>query len=91
MTLPAGHQVEESELPKRSEPEKTTWWWRQMAEIGLWPNQFQTRIFHRIVKMMTGNVYNDSGAASDCSKKILEETNLYGDLMAFPIPPTIRI
>lgn len=86
MTLPAYHQVEESELPKLVESLENN----DMVVARRWPrsdsrlNQFQTRIFHRIVKMMTGNVYNDIGCSVRLfRRKILEEINLYGDLHRF--------
>jgi len=86
MTLPAYHQVEASELPKLIESLGCN----DMVVARRWPrfdsklNQYQTRIFHGIVKLMTGNVYNDIG----CSvrffrRKILDEINLYGDLHRF--------
>jgi glycosyltransferase involved in cell wall biosynthesis len=86
MTLPAYHQVEISELPKLIESLDCN----DMVVVRRWPrfdsklNQYQTRIFHGIVKLMTGNVYNDIG----CSvrffrRKILDEINLYGDLHRF--------
>ena len=86
MTLPAYHQVEASELPKLIESLGSN----DMVVARRWPrsdsklNQFQTRIFHRIVKMMTGNGYNDIGCSVRLfRRKILEEINLYGDLHRF--------
>jgi glycosyltransferase involved in cell wall biosynthesis len=86
MTLPAYHQVEALELPKLIEGLGSN----DMVVARRWPrsdsrlNQFQTRIFHRIVKMMTGNAFNDIGCSVRLfRRKILDEINLYGDLHRF--------
>jgi glycosyltransferase involved in cell wall biosynthesis len=86
MTLPAYHQVNGSELPKLIEGMGIN----DMVVVRRWPrmdsilNQFQTRIFHGIVKFMTGNIYNDIGCSVRLfRRKVLEEINLYGDLHRF--------
>jgi hypothetical protein len=86
MTLPAYHQVEVSELPIFIESLGCN----DMVVVRRWPrfdsllNQYQTRIFHGIVKLMTGNVYNDIGCGVRFfRRKILDEINLYGDLHRF--------
>jgi len=86
MTLPAYHQVDASELPKLIENLDN----HDMVVVRRWPrrdsklNQYQTKLFHGIVKFMTGNIYNDIGCSVRLfRRKILEEINLYGDLHRF--------
>jgi hypothetical protein len=86
MTLPAYHQVDASELPKLIESLDN----HDMVVVRRWPrrdsklNQYQTKLFHGIIKFMTGNIYNDIGCSVRLfRRKILEEINLYGDLHRF--------
>jgi glycosyltransferase involved in cell wall biosynthesis len=86
MTLPAYHQVDAAELPKLIESLGN----HDMVVVRRWPrrdskwNQLQTRLFHNIVRRMTGNISNDIGCSVRLfRRKILEEINLYGDLHRF--------
>jgi len=86
MTLPAYHQVDAAELPKLIESLDD----QDMVVVRRWPrrdskwNQLQTRLFHNIVRRMTGNICNDIGCSVRLfRRKILEEINLYGDLHRF--------
>lgn len=86
MTLPAYHQVEATELPKLIESLDD----HDMVVTRRWPridsrwNQWQTRVFHGILRKMTGNICNDIGCSVRLfRRKILEEINLYGDLHRF--------
>jgi hypothetical protein len=86
MTLPAYHQVDASELPKLIGSLDD----HDMVVVRRWPrrdskwNQFQTKLFHNIVRRMTGNIFNDIGCSVRLfRRKILEEINLYGDLHRF--------
>jgi glycosyltransferase involved in cell wall biosynthesis len=86
MTLPAYHQVEASELRKLLDGLDG----QDMVTARRWPrrdsgwNQLQTRVYHGIVRKMTGNVCNDIGCGVRLfRRKILEEVNLYGDLHRF--------
>ena len=86
LTLPAYHQVDAAELPKLIESLDDN----DMVVARRWPrsdskwNQWQTRLFHAIVRKMTGNVCNDVGCSVRLfRRKILEEINLYGDLHRF--------
>ena len=86
MTLPAYHQVDAAELPKLIESLDN----HDMVVVRRWPrrdskwNQLQTRLFHNIVRRMTGDICNDIGCSVRLfRRKILEEINLYGDLHRF--------
>ena len=86
MTLPAYHQVDAAELPKLIESLDN----HDMVVVRRWPrrdskwNQLQTRLFHNIVRRMTGDICNDIGCSIRLfRRKILEEINLYGDLHRF--------
>jgi len=86
MTLPAYHQVDAEELPKLIESLDN----HDMVVVRRWPrrdskwNQLQTRLFHNIVRRMTGDICNDIGCSVRLfRRKILEEINLYGDLHRF--------
>jgi len=86
MTLPAYHQVDAAELYKLIESLDN----HDMVVVRRWPrrdskwNQVQTRLFHNIVRRMTGNICNDIGCGVRLfRRKILEEINLYGDLHRF--------
>ncbi|MBE0568903.1 MAG: glycosyltransferase [Deltaproteobacteria bacterium] len=86
LTLPAYHQVDAAELPKLIESLEGN----DMVVARRWPrsdskwNQWQTRLFHAIIRKMAGNVCNDVGCGVRLfRRKILEEINLYGDLHRF--------
>jgi glycosyltransferase involved in cell wall biosynthesis len=86
LTLPAYHQVDAAELPKLIESLDGN----DMVVARRWPrsdskwNQWQTRLFHAIIRKMAGNICNDVGCGVRLfRRKILEEINLYGDLHRF--------
>jgi glycosyltransferase involved in cell wall biosynthesis len=86
MTLPAYHQVEASDLHKLVEGLDG----HDMVTARRWPrrdsgwNQLQTRVYHGIVRKMTGNICNDIGCGVRIfRRKILDEISLYGDLHRF--------
>lgn len=86
MTLPAYHQVETAGLYKLFSCLDVS-----DLVIGYrWPridsklNQIQTKLFHGIVKSMTGISFRDLGCSVRLMKKrVLEEISLYGDLHRF--------
>jgi glycosyltransferase involved in cell wall biosynthesis len=86
LTLPAYHQVDAAELPKLIESLDGN----DMVVARRWPrrdskwNQWQTRLFHAIMRKMAGNICSDIGCGVRLfRRKILEEINLYGDLHRF--------
>jgi glycosyltransferase involved in cell wall biosynthesis len=86
LTLPAYHQVEAAELPRLIESLDDN----DMVVARRWPrtdskwNQWQTRLFHAILRRMTGNICNDVGCGVRLfRRRILEEINLYGDMHRF--------
>jgi len=86
MTLPAYHQVDATELPKLIGSLDD----HDMVVVRRWPrmdskwNQLQTKLFHNLVRRMTGNICNDIGCSVRLFRRIiLEEINLYGDLHRF--------
>jgi len=86
LTLPAYHQVDAAEMPKLIESLDGN----DMVVARRWPrsdskwNQWQTRLFHAIIRKMAGNICNDVGCGVRLfRRKILEEINLYGDLHRF--------
>ena len=86
MTLPAYHQVDAADLPKMIGSMGD----QDMVVVRRWPrsdskwNQLQTRLYHNLVRWMTGNVCNDIGCSVRLfRRKILEEIHIYGDLHRF--------
>lgn len=86
MTLPPYHQIDESELSKLAECIHDC----DMVVVRRWPrfdsrwNQYQTRAYHHLVKLLTKDIYNDIGCGVRLFKRsILDEINLYGDLHRF--------
>ena len=86
MTLPAYRQVEATELPKLIGELNHC----DMVVVRRWPrydswlNQVQTKIFHRMVRSLAGEVSRDIGCSVRIFKReILQEIPLYGDLHRF--------
>ena len=86
MTLPAYHQVDATELPRLIGSLDD----HDMVVVRRWPrmdskwNQLQTKLFHNLVRRMTGNICNDIGCSVRLFRRIiLDEINLYGDLHRF--------
>jgi glycosyltransferase involved in cell wall biosynthesis len=86
MTLPAYRQVEATELPKLIGELDNC----DMVVVRRWPrgdswlNQMQTKIFHRMVRFLAGEVSRDIGCSVRIFKRgILQEINLYGDMHRF--------
>jgi glycosyltransferase involved in cell wall biosynthesis len=86
LTLPSYFQVEASEVKKLVRSMDNC----DIAVVRRWPrvdsgfNQFQTRMFHRLVQTITGVKINDVGCSVRIMKRsVLEEINLYGDLHRF--------
>ena len=86
MTLPAYRQVEATEIRKLEENLDAC----DMVVARRWPrydswlNRVQTRVFHRIVRFLTGEGSSDIGCSVRIFKRvILNEVNLYGDLYRF--------
>lgn len=82
MTLPAYRQVEANELPKLIEELHNC----DMVVARRWPrydswlNRLQTKIFHRMVRFLAGEVSRDIGCSVRVFKReILLEISLYGD------------
>lgn len=82
MTLPAYRQVEATEIPKLIEELHNC----DMVVARRWPrydswlNRLQTKIFHRMVRFLAGEVSRDIGCSVRVFKReILLEISLYGD------------
>lgn len=86
LTLPAYHQIEEDEIPRiigalDGCDMVIAWRW---PRIDNFINRVQSRVFHRIVKFMTGFQFHDLGCGVRAMrKKILEEVTIYGDQHRF--------
>ena len=86
LTLPAYEQVEAADIPKvlvalddcdlavaRRTP-------RQDSRL----NQFQSAVFHRLVKMAAGFTFNDLGCGVRALRRdVIEDVDIYGDLHRF--------
>lgn len=86
LLAPPYHQVEMSDLPKIMEGLENS----DMVVVRRWPrtdsrlNQFQTNLFHYLVRPLAGNVPSDIGCGVRMfRRKVLEEIPLYGDLHRF--------
>jgi glycosyltransferase involved in cell wall biosynthesis len=86
LTLPAYHQVEPAELPRLIPALDGC----DMVVARRWPrydsrlNQFQTKLFHDLVRGISKNRFHDIGCGVRLfRRKILEEISLYGDLHRF--------
>jgi glycosyltransferase involved in cell wall biosynthesis len=86
VTLPAYRQVEAAELPRLIEEFYNC----DMVVVRRWPrqdswlNRVQTKVFHRMVRLLAGEVSRDIGCSVRIFKRaILNEINLYGDLHRF--------
>ncbi len=86
LTLPAYHQVEVDSLHLLFEAIKGY----DLVAVRRWPrndssmNRSQTKLFHRLVKTITGVPVNDIGCSVRLfRRKVLTEIHLYGDLHRF--------
>ena len=86
MTLPAYRQVEATEIRKLLENLDGC----DMVVARRWPrsdswlNRMQTRVFHQIVRSLTGEGASDIGCGVRIFKReVLNEVSLYGDLYRF--------
>ncbi len=86
LTLPAYQQIKIDELPKLMEA--ITGYdmviARRYPRADSFVNQLQSRIFHSLVKHITGYKFNDLGSGVRLMRrKILEEVQVYGDQYRF--------
>jgi glycosyltransferase involved in cell wall biosynthesis len=86
LLAPPYHQVEMSDLPKVMESFDGS----DMVVVRRWPrtdsrwNQFQTNLFHYLVRSMAGSVASDIGCGVRMFRReVLDEIPLYGDLHRF--------
>lgn len=86
LLVPPYRQVDISELPKILKGMDVA----DMVVVRRWPrsdswlNRLQTKLFHRIVRFLAGDVASDIGCSVRMFRRqILEEINLYGDLYRF--------
>jgi len=86
LILPAYHQVEPDQIVKLFD--KIAGY--DFVAARRWPridsllNQYQTRVFHRFLRSLTRNSFQDLGCGVRLVKRrVLEEMSLYGDLHRF--------
>jgi glycosyltransferase involved in cell wall biosynthesis len=88
LTLPAYFQVEPYEIPKMLQTLSTEksdlvigWRWPRVDSLF---NRLQSKVFHRLVRVLTGTNYHDVSCGMRLMKrKVTEEISLYGDLHRF--------
>lgn len=86
LTLPAYQQIDEKQIPKIISDLENN----DMTVACRWPrkdgfiNRMQSRIFHRIVKLITGHKFRDLGSGVRAIKRrVIEEVEIYGDQHRF--------
>lgn len=86
LTLPAYYQVDQTQLKKMFDALDGN----DMVIAKRWPrkdsklNQFLTRAFHKLLKLMSKSVFEDLGCGVRLFKReVLEEITLYGDQHRF--------